>query len=244
MKNQVKAIEFKEVSKSYSLGKEGLKVLNKVSFSIEKGEFVAIMGPSGSGKSTLLHLMGCLDKPSEGSILINGEEVSSMDSDSLAEVRAKKIGFVFQAFNLLPNMSALQNVEIALAINEAKKENRIKKARELLKRFGLEKRENHKPSELSGGEKQRVAMARALANDPEIILADEPTGNLDSKSGKEVMETLEKLWKENNITIIVVTHEPNVASYCKRIIRLKDGEIIADEKKISTKNISQDIKLK
>lgn len=228
-KNSEKVIVFKDAVKEYSLGERKLRVLNGVTFSVNEGEFLVVMGPSGSGKSTLLHLMGCLDQPTSGEIYVGGEEISLMDSNSLAEVRSKKIGFVFQAFNLLPNLSALQNVEIALSINEVPKEERLKRARKLLSQVGLSERETHKPSELSGGEKQRVAIARALANRPSILLADEPTGNLDSKSGAEVMEMIYKLWKNDGMTVIIATHEPVVAQYSKRIIRLRDGLIESQE---------------
>lgn len=220
-----KVILFSNVVKEYCLGVSRLRVLNGVSFSVSEGEFVAVMGPSGSGKSTLLHLMGCLDRPSSGKVFIDGEDISNLDSNHLADVRSRKIGFVFQAFNLLPNQSALQNVEIAMTINEMAKEERLRRAKELLSLVGLSERESHKPNELSGGEKQRVAIARALANGPSVLLADEPTGNLDSKSGAEVMELIKKLWKNDGMTVVMVTHEPVVARYSQHIIHLSDGMI-------------------
>lgn len=216
---------FDGVHKSYDLGKRKLEVLKGVSFRVNRGNFISIMGPSGSGKSTLLHMIGCLDQPTVGKVFVDGQEVSTLNSDRLAEVRGQKIGFVFQAFNLLPNLTALQNVEVAMAIDDVPKAERVKRARELLARVGLSHREDHKPNELSGGEKQRVAIARALANNPSFLLADEPTGNLDSKSGEEVMGMITDLWKQHKATIVMVTHEPEVAGYSQRIIRLRDGTI-------------------
>ncbi len=221
-------ISLENVCKEYSLGQRKLVVLDDLSFSVRQGEFVSIMGPSGSGKSTVLQMVGCLDRPTSGRVLIDGEDVSQLSSDRLAEVRSRKIGFVFQAFNLLPSLSALQNVEVALSINEVGKEERRKKAEALLEKVGLSGRAGHKPGELSGGEKQRVAMARALANEPKFLLADEPTGNLDSKSGEEVMELIRQLWK-NGATIVMVTHEPVVAGYSQRIIRIRDGKVESEE---------------
>ena len=221
-------ISLENVCKEYSLGQRKLVVLDDLSFSVRQGEFVSIMGPSGSGKSTVLQMVGCLDRPTSGRVLIDGEAVSQLSSDRLAEVRSRKIGFVFQAFNLLPSLSALQNVEVALSINEVGKEARRKKAEALLEKVGLSGRAGHKPGELSGGEKQRVAMARALANEPKFLLADEPTGNLDSKSGEEVMELIRQLWK-NGATIVMVTHEPVVAGYSQRIIRIRDGKVESEE---------------
>jgi putative ABC transport system ATP-binding protein len=230
MKTAKKSVlEFDNVIKEYSLGKRKLQVLKGVDFSVEEGEFVSIMGPSGSGKSTMLQLMGCLDKPSLGKVFIDGEDVSSFSPNKLAEVRAKKIGFVFQAFNLLPNYNALKNVEVAMSITEMPKGQRIARAKKLLSLVGLSERENHRPSELSGGEKQRVAIARALANNPAFLLADEPTGNLDSKSGNEIMELIRGIWKNNHTTIVMVTHEPVVAQYSQRILHLLDGVIESEE---------------
>ena len=222
-------IRLESVIKEYSLGSRKLQVLKGISFSVRAGEFVSIMGPSGSGKSTLLQMIGCLDQPSSGKLYIDGEDVSSLSSDRLAEVRAKKIGFVFQAFNLLPSLSAIQNVEIPMSISEKPKAERMARANELLELVGLADRENHKPNELSGGEKQRVAIARALANNPAFLLADEPTGNLDSKSGEEVMALIQKLWK-GGATVILVTHEPVVAQYSQRVIHIRDGVVEMEEK--------------
>ncbi len=239
-------IAFENVKKEYSLGDRKLEVLKGMSFSVKKGDFVTIMGPSGSGKSTVLQLMGCLDKPTSGKIFIDGTDVSTFDSDRLAEVRSRKIGFVFQAFNLLPNLTALQNVEIALSINEVPPKERLEKAKKLLKLVGLSDRESHTPNKLSGGEKQRVAVARALANNPAFLLADEPTGNLDSKSGADVMNLIHELWKTNGMTIVMVTHEPVVAQYSQRIIHIHDGMIESEEKTrgFNKKNDSKDLKFK
>jgi putative ABC transport system ATP-binding protein len=234
-------LEFKDVVKEYSLGSRKLQVLKGVTFSVNEGEFVSVMGPSGSGKSTMLQLMGCLDKASSGSVKIGGEDASQLSSDHLADLRARKIGFVFQAFNLLPNLTALQNVEVAMSINEVGKAERIARARQLLAVVGLLERENHKPNELSGGEKQRVAIARALANKPAFLLADEPTGNLDSKSGEEVMEFIYGLWKNEGLTIVMVTHEPVVAGFSQRIIHVHDGQVEREER---TRGISKKIDIK
>jgi putative ABC transport system ATP-binding protein len=223
-------LEFKDVVKEYSLGARKLQVLKGVSFRVHRGEFVSIMGPSGSGKSTMLQLMGCLDQASSGSVLVEGEDASRLSSNRLADLRARKIGFVFQAFNLLPNLTALQNVEVAMSINEVGKAERMKRAKHLLKVVGLEDREGHKPNELSGGEKQRVAVARALSNRPAFLLADEPTGNLDSKSGEEVMEFIHGLWRNDGLTIVMVTHEPVIAGFSQRIIHIRDGQVEREEK--------------
>ncbi len=240
---QVKAdkevIKFENVIKEYPIGNRKLRVLDNVSFTVRKGEFVSVMGPSGSGKSTMLQLMGCLDRPSFGKVLIDGENISTFSSDRLADIRCTKIGFVFQAFNLLSNLTALENVEIARSINEKPKKERFERAKKLLKQVGLEERENHKPRELSGGEKQRVAIARALANNPSFLLADEPTGNLDSKSGEGVMALIRELSK-SGATVILVTHEPLVAKYSKKIIQLRDGRIESEgmlPSKIKGKNL-------
>ncbi len=221
-------LEFEAVGKEYSIGDRTLPVLRNITFCVRKGEFVTVMGPSGSGKSTMLQLMGCLDKPSSGKIYVDGVDVSKLCSDALAKVRSENIGFVFQAFNLLSNMSAIQNVEIAMAIDNVPAAERHERALDLLKKVGLTERADHKPNELSGGEKQRVAIARALANDPAFLLADEPTGNLDSKSGMEVMEIISGLSKNLGTTVVIVTHEPAVATYGKRTIMLGDGSIKSD----------------
>jgi len=224
-------VELNAVVKDYALGEQELRVLHGVTLSIARGEFVSIMGASGSGKSTLLHLIGCLDRPTSGSIAINGVKVSNLDSDELAELRANKIGFVFQAFNLLPTFTALQNVELAMTIAEKDKKSRHACAARLLEQIGLGERLDHKPNELSGGEKQRVAVARALANEPQLLLLDEPTGNLDSQAGEGMMQLVRKLWLEKGVTVIVITHERSVAEYAQRIIHLKDGAIEAIENK-------------
>ncbi|MFH1257503.1 MAG: ABC transporter ATP-binding protein [Candidatus Micrarchaeota archaeon] len=229
-KETANVLEFREVVKEYKLGKKMLRVLNGITFAVKKGEFIVIMGPSGSGKSTMLQLMGCLDKPSFGKVVIDGDNTSALSSNRLADIRRKKIGFVFQAFNLLPNFSALQNVELAMSIDEKPKSVRLARARKLLGLVGLAQRENHKPAELSGGEKQRVAIARALANKPSFLLADEPTGNLDSKSGGEIMSLIRSLWKEEGTSIVMVTHEPHVAQYSQRILHILDGRIESEER--------------
>jgi putative ABC transport system ATP-binding protein len=219
-------IELKKVNKVYQMGKVQIRALNNVNLRINKKEFTAIMGPSGSGKSTLLNMIGLLDRPTSGKVFLDGVETSKLADDELARIRNRKIGFVFQFFNLLPNLTALKNVELPMIFAGIEQNRREKKAKELLKMVGLRKRISHKPTELSGGEIQRVAIARAMANNPEIILADEPTGNLDSKSGKEVMKVLAKLNKERKVTLVIVTHEKYIAEYAKRIIRIVDGRIV------------------
>jgi len=225
----MEAICLKNVTKTYKMDGIKLDAIRNMSISIKEGEFVAIMGASGSGKSTLLHIIGLLDRPTTGSIIIDGINSNNLDDDQLAEFRGQKIGFVFQSFNLYPTMTAMQNIELPLMIQEYNQEERENKARELLKAVGLADRVNHMPSQLSGGQKQRVAIARALVTDPDIVLADEPTGNLDSKSGKELLDMLVKI-NEDGRTIIVITHDPNIASYAKRIIKIKDGSIVSDNK--------------
>ena len=222
-------IEVRNLSRLYPMGDETVYALREVSLSIEKGEYVAIMGPSGSGKSTLMNLIGCLDSPSGGEFILNGIEVSEMDDDDLAEVRNHQIGFVFQTFNLLARSTALHNVELPLVYAEIDRETRHERAMEALRQVGLSDRVTHRPNELSGGQRQRVAIARALVNRPAIILADEPTGNLDSKTGVEIMALFESLSARGN-TIIVVTHEEEVARHARRIIRIRDGLIAADER--------------
>lgn len=221
-------IEVKEMQKTFYMGTIEVQALRGVSFVVEEGEFVAIMGPSGSGKSTLMHLMGCLDYPTAGEYWIEGREISSISDDRLAEIRNQKIGFVFQQFNLLSRTTILQNVEVPLIYRGVGLRRRRQMAREALERVGLGHRLTHQPNEISGGQKQRVAIARALVNNPAIILADEPTGNLDSVTGGEIMDIFENLNKQGH-TIILVTHEEEIAREARRIIELRDGEVLRDE---------------
>jgi putative ABC transport system ATP-binding protein len=221
-------IETEKLKKAYFDSEEPTVALAGVSFSVRKGEFVAIMGPSGSGKSTLLHLLGLLDVPTEGSYRFNGREVSTLPPDEIAAVRNREVGFVFQAFNLLPRTSVLENVKLPLIYSDVPEREWDERAKKAIEDVGLGHRLNHEPSELSGGEKQRVAIARALVNDPEIIFADEPTGNLDSKSGKKVMSILQRLNEEKGKTVVLITHETSTAEHSERIIRLMDGVIESD----------------
>lgn len=221
-------IELRKVSKIYSTDGVPVNALKDVSLEVNKKELIAVTGPSGSGKSTLLHIMGCLDRPTHGKVYIEGKDISHLSDNDLAKIRRQKIGFVFQFFNLIPNFTALKNVELPMVFSNMP--NREKRAKELLRIVGLEKRMTHYPSQLSGGEAQRVAIARALANKPEVILADEPTGNLDTKSGKEILNLLVKLNKTQNLTLILVTHESYIASYAKKRIYIKDGQIIKEKR--------------
>ena len=220
-------IETVDLWKTYIMGSEEIHALRGVSINIDKGEYVAIMGPSGSGKSTLMNLIGCLDTPSKGSYLLNGKEVSSMNDDELARIRNEEIGFVFQTFNLLPRATALHNVELPLVYAGVSGKDRQERARQALEKVELTSRATHKPNELSGGQRQRVAIARALVNNPSILLADEPTGNLDSKTGVEIMAVFKKLHEAGN-TIILVTHEADIAAYAHRIIQIRDGQVEKD----------------
>lgn len=220
-------IELKNVHKVYPMDEVSVPALRGIDLTIKPGEFVAIMGPSGSGKSTLMHLLGCLDLPSDGLVQLDGRDITKLDEDILAQIRGKKIGFVFQTFNLIPTLTALENVELPLFFQGVPRAERRARAAELLRKVGLEGRMHHKPAQLSGGERQRVAVARALANDPEIILADEPTGNLDSESGEAILELLAQLHREGK-TIILVTHNPEAAAYAQRIVRIRDGRLVAE----------------
>ncbi|MDW8328962.1 MAG: ABC transporter ATP-binding protein [Candidatus Bipolaricaulota bacterium] len=223
-------VSAQHVTKIYPMGAVHVTALDDVSFSISEGEFVAIMGPSGSGKSTLMNLIGCLDKPTTGTISINGTDISRLNDRQLARLRGSQIGFVFQTFNLIPRINALANVMLPMTFtNRLSGRERQQRAEQLLQSVGLGARMHHLPNELSGGERQRVAIARALANDPKIILADEPTGNLDTKTGKAILDLFVELHR-NGRTIVVVTHDANVASHARRIIKLLDGKIVGDEK--------------
>lgn len=227
-------IQVTDLTKTYDMGSD-IKVhaLNGVSFTIEPGELVSIMGPSGSGKSTMMNILGCLDRPNSGSYILDDQEVSKLNDNELAEVRNHRIGFVFQSFNLLPRASALENVELPMLYSRngtsASAADRRKRATEALESVGLGDRAHHRPNQLSGGQQQRVAIARALVNRPTIILADEPTGNLDSHSSLEIMAIFQRLNRENGITVIFVTHEPDIAAYTRRVLRMRDGLLVADE---------------
>jgi putative ABC transport system ATP-binding protein len=222
-------IKFENLSKIYKIGETEVQALKGISYSIHGGDFLAIMGPSGSGKSTLMNIIGCLDRPTSGKYFLEGEEISSLDRNQLARIRNKKIGFVFQSFNLLPRTTALENVELPLLYSNVSSKVRTERALEALASVGLKGREHHRTNQLSGGEQQRVAIARALLNDPSLILADEPTGNLDSKTGAEILEIFKRLNEDKKITLVVVTHDLDIANYAHRRIYLRDGEIIKED---------------
>jgi putative ABC transport system ATP-binding protein len=228
-------IKLEEIRRFFKIGSETIKALQGVNLEIFKNEYVALMGPSGSGKSTLMNILGCLDTPSSGKYLLNNKDVSKMEDDELAEIRNKEIGFVFQTFNLLPRLNALENVALPLIYAGYNKQQREKRAKEVLEQVGLKDRMTHKPNELSGGQRQRVAIARALVNNPSIILADEPTGNLDTKTSYEIMTLFEEIHKNGN-TIIIVTHEEDIALHTNRIVRMRDGKIERDEE---NKNVTK-----
>jgi len=221
-------IKLDNVWKIYQLGKVQLEAVRGISLEINPGAFVTIMGPSGSGKSTLLNIIGCLDVPTRGNLYLKGKNVGSMSENQLAQLRGKTIGFVFQEFNLMPNLTAIENVTLPMIFQGASEKERKERGEELLIALGLENRIRHQPAELSGGERQRVAIARAFANNPEVVIADEPTGNLDSVTGKKIMEVLTDFHKKEGKTVVVVTHDPNIAGYTDEVINIKDGRIIAN----------------
>lgn len=224
-------IHLDDIRKNYYMGKQAISVLKGITLDIQKNEYVALMGPSGSGKSTLMNILGCLDSPTAGKYILNGHDVSKMADDDLAAVRNKEIGFVFQQFNLLPRLTALENVALPLVYAGVPKKTRNEMAMDVVQKVGLEERSHHKPNELSGGQCQRVAIARALVNNPSLILADEPTGNLDSKTSIEIMDIFEKIHNGGN-TVVLVTHEEDIANHALRIVRLRDGIIETDQRKI------------
>jgi len=232
-------IETRDVEKDFVRGDHRVRALKGVSVSIGRGEFVAIVGKSGSGKSTFMNILGCLDRPSQGSYLLDGQDVAELSADQRAEVRGQKIGFVFQAFNLIPRTSALENVELPLIYSEVSRADQARRARESLVTLGLGDRADHHPSELSGGEQQRVAIARALVNRPKLLLADEPTGNLDTRTSLEIMAILEELNRGQGLTIVLVTHEPDIAACADRVLTFRDGEVVEDESRASTEGKPQ-----
>jgi putative ABC transport system ATP-binding protein len=221
-------IDMQEIRRSYRMGEEDIHALDGVSLRVESGEFVSIMGPSGSGKSTLMNMLGCLDTPTGGAYWLNGKQVSGMDDDALSEIRNQEIGFVFQTFNLLPRLTAVENVELPLVYARVPARERSRRAAEMLERVGLRDRATHRPDQLSGGQRQRVAIARALVHGPSLLLADEPTGNLDSEVTREIMELFVDLNRNGN-TIVLVTHDEDIASHTRRVVRMRDGKILRDE---------------
>lgn len=235
-------IQLNEIVRNYHVGAEIVRALRGINLTIEQNEFVALMGPSGSGKSTLMNLIGCLDTPTSGQYFLNGQDVSKLDDNHLAEIRNKEIGFVFQTFNLLPRSTALENVILPQIYAGVSKSQRVERAKQVMESVGLSDRTHHRPNELSGGQRQRVAIARALVNNPSIILADEPTGNLDSKTTIEIMNLIRDIHRAGN-TIIVVTHEEDIARHCHRIIRLIDGQVASDETNAEAVRISEEEKV-
>jgi putative ABC transport system ATP-binding protein len=233
-------IHLENIRKSYYLGKQELQVLKGIAMDVFKNEYVALMGPSGSGKSTLMNILGCLDSPSGGKYILNGKDVSRMPDNDLAEVRNQEIGFVFQQFNLLPRLTALENVALPLVYSGVSKKERLERANEVMAKVKLQDRSHHKPNELSGGQCQRVAIARALINNPSIILADEPTGNLDSKTSYEIMDILGKIHADGN-TVILVTHEEDISHFAHRVVRLRDGVIESDKLNANPATIAQPV---
>ncbi len=234
-------IEVDGLTKTYETGEVAVAALQGVTCAIEAGEFVAIMGPSGSGKSTFMHILGCLDTPTAGTYRLDGQLVSTMSRDERARIRNKKLGFVFQTFNLLPRTSALENVELPLLYNGATAVSRRARALARLHEVGLQGREHHHPNQLSGGQQQRVAIARALINDPPLLLADEPTGNLDSKTSLEILAIFQRLNREHGITVVLVTHEPDIAAYAGRIVAFRDGRIVKDDRAASSKDAATNL---
>ncbi len=224
-KNVGSIIELKDVHKVYQMGETKVRALRGSSLEVKKGEFLSIEGPSGSGKSTLMNMIGCLDVPTSGKIHLERWDIEKLKESDLAQIRGKKIGFIFQTFNLIKNLTAMENVAMPMMFQGVPREKRLKRAKDLLGEMGLEERLNHKPAELSGGQQQRVAIARALANDPDVILADEPTGNLDTRTGRKVLQKLKDLNEEEGKTIVMVTHDPNAAEYADRIVKIKDGVV-------------------